>query len=469
MKLLIGENTYEESESLLLKSMIEIIDKPMFFKDIEGVYKICNQAYCDFLGLEYDQIIGKNMDEVIPHELYDTFKKADDELISNKNMQQFERKILMHDDELHDIVFKKNIYHDNFGQCRGIIGVLEDVTEEKLNMKKIEKREMIKDLFLNLNNNLGHNLENMDIFDHLIKGLVDIFDDADYGSVLKIDNRNKLKSISSVGYIEKSIEMFELNLKDSFIYQYSMGMIDNPKILKNLTDVKFDRCPDIPETVDGNTVQSMMFIPISDSNNEQWYICLDSNMPNAFNEFDLKIAEYVMFQVPILNRIFKLNHERLEISRYDELTGLINRRYFTELLKEKIRYVKNHKLQLVMIMIDLDNLKAVNDVFGHQKGDAYLKFFSSEIKKFFRTDDIIARIGGDEFVGIFVTDDSAEIELTINKFQNKFGKKKIKFNNSKFKVNFSYGVAVYPNECSNTEELIKMADERMYRDKFSKK
>lgn len=295
------DESYEHSS--FLQILIENIDEPMFYKDKNGIYQFCNQAYCDILGLERDMILGHDVFDVTPRDLAEIYYKEDKKLIAEKGEQEFEVKALFADDQLHYVVIHKKLFLDESGEYKGIIGSLKDVSDHKLIEKQAKKREMIKDLILSISQNIGKNPESANVFDMLIKGLIDIFDDANYGSVLEIVDNENLCSISSIGYKNNSIEKFEIKIKDSIIYRLADGNILQSKILRNINKNEDFAFPEFALTVDEKEVNTIMSIPVKFGSNKQGIICLDSNNEDGFTNFDLSIAEYVKMQVPILYQL----------------------------------------------------------------------------------------------------------------------------------------------------------------------
>jgi PleD family two-component response regulator len=94
------------------------------------------------------------------------------------------------------------------------------------------------------------------------------------------------------------------------------------------------------------------------------------------------------------------SEELKKISITDPLTGLLNRRYFQERLIEEMERSRRHKLPLSLIIMDVDNFKAINDTFGHQAGDEALKGIARCIRNSIRAIDVAARYGGEEFTVI---------------------------------------------------------------------
>ncbi len=155
----------------------------------------------------------------------------------------------------------------------------------------------------------------------------------------------------------------------------------------------------------------------------------------------------------------------------DDLTGLYNRYYVKDyLIKliEKLKRVKSNKLYL--IFIDLDNFKPINDIYGHQKGDEVLKEVAQIFAKNFRNYDIISRFGGDEFIILFESD-----EDPIERISHL--RKEIENNFKKFKLSFSHGISIFPEDIKDInipveeiiESLIEIADNRMYEEKKKRK
>ncbi len=149
-----------------------------------------------------------------------------------------------------------------------------------------------------------------------------------------------------------------------------------------------------------------------------------------------------------------------EIAIKDPLTGLYNKGFF-EFLIDKC---KNEDIEVGIIFVDLDNFKELNDKYGHLFGDKVLEKVSNVIKKNIRDIDYAFRFGGDEFVVVVFStfDDLEKIKNRIDKEINSLvieGKK----------ISASLGYAHYKTDSENLEEVIKIADERMYENKRRKK
>lgn len=152
----------------------------------------------------------------------------------------------------------------------------------------------------------------------------------------------------------------------------------------------------------------------------------------------------------------QIEHELRQLSTHDALTGLYNRHFFHA---EMERIADSLLYPVSVVMIDLDNLKAVNDTQGHKAGDAYIQKAAALLKSSFRSDDIIARIGGDEFVILLPQTDQNGVANLLTRL--KHGIK----NQGDSLFNMSVGWATGEKGC-NLDDLMQQADVRMYREKI---
>ena len=159
----------------------------------------------------------------------------------------------------------------------------------------------------------------------------------------------------------------------------------------------------------------------------------------------------------------KKNQELLLIcqSNYDILTGLPNRDLLVDRLIQALAYADRHGSAIVLIQINLDNFKKINDKMGHKCGDILLKEVAKRLKKRLRSYDTISRVGGDEFV-VFVNDikDIFDIVRFTEKVRGAF-KKSFDIQGDSIFVTTSMGIAVYPHHDTNAESLLKMASMAM--------
>ncbi|AET68366.1 PAS domain S-box/diguanylate cyclase (GGDEF) domain-containing protein [Desulfosporosinus orientis DSM 765] len=147
------------------------------------------------------------------------------------------------------------------------------------------------------------------------------------------------------------------------------------------------------------------------------------------------------------------------LSYHDQLTGLYNRRFFEEELK---RLDTKRNLPLSIIMADVNGLKLINDSFGHAVGDELLIKVADVIRKGCRADEIIARVGGDEFVILLPKTDGNETEQIIRRVKDYARLEKV----NAVDVSVSFGWDTKHNEAEKVQEILKKAEDHMYKRKL---
>lgn len=153
----------------------------------------------------------------------------------------------------------------------------------------------------------------------------------------------------------------------------------------------------------------------------------------------------------------------------DILTGLYNRRAFYRQV-DKFFAESDDSQRAALILIDLDNLKKINDEYGHVAGDNYLLAMSELLHLYDGKGRIAARMGGDEFILFVYNMEFDEVDNLMNELISQRGHKSVSVENEIIvKLEFSAGCAYYPSEAKDYKKLIKIADERMYQDKEQRK
>lgn len=183
-------------------------------------------------------------------------------------------------------------------------------------------------------------------------------------------------------------------------------------------------------------------------------------------------SDFYMFELKDVDCIIEKRNELEEKANFDKLTKLYNRYPFEELFKEKYTTLKkndnkrNSKIDLSLIMFDIDNFKKVNDTYGHDIGDKTLIFVSTIIKKWVRSSDIVCRWGGEEFI-ILIEENISNAIKTAENLRNIFESDSI--NNTEI-PNFtcSFGI-VNVNDHESIEESLKAVDLKLYESKHTGK
>ena len=200
-----------------------------------------------------------------------------------------------------------------------------------------------------------------------------------------------------------------------------------------------------------------------------WFLIVEQDETNALssarNYLAINIAIGVLVTLlVILLVIFTVNlfHNRLEeLATNDELTGLFNRRKFAEIYEREKDVAHRYGLDLALLFLDIDSFKSVNDSYGHQTGDKYLRIFAGVLQDCVREIDTIARWGGEEFVILLHRTSSAEATVVAERLRAAIAKKQLETAKGMISRTVSIGIAVSTAGNQSLEELMGKADQAM--------
>ena len=164
----------------------------------------------------------------------------------------------------------------------------------------------------------------------------------------------------------------------------------------------------------------------------------------------------------------RIMEEMRNLALRDELTGLYNRRGFFTLVEHQLKLVKRKKTGMFLLYADLDDLKLINDTWGHREGDVALIETAKILRKNYRESDIIARIGGDEFVVFPAGTSDDDSEKILDRLHNAF-LHHCAHSNLAYKLSISAGMSFYnPESPCSIDELLALGDKSMYERKTKK-
>lgn len=183
------------------------------------------------------------------------------------------------------------------------------------------------------------------------------------------------------------------------------------------------------------------------------------------------LPSYYLVLIQRLTTVSKKLAEELRKANYaathDALSGLTNRAYYFQRLEDKVNEAKRYNERFIVMYLDLDGFKKVNDTWGHHSGDVILQAVSKRFLKVLRRSDIVGRLGGDEFSLIL---HSVDKNFDVNKFSQRLIDiiaEPILVDEKSIQVTASIGVSLFPDDGDNAEQLINSADESMYVSKNS--
>jgi diguanylate cyclase (GGDEF)-like protein len=222
------------------------------------------------------------------------------------------------------------------------------------------------------------------------------------------------------------------------------------------------RFNDNPLVIGAPNIRFYAGCPISVQNGSKLgTICLIDESPREFNEEDKLLLRDLAHMV-------EQEVVAVQLATLDELTMISNRRGFEVLSNHALSLCKRMGGNATILFIDLDKFKSINDTFGHAEGDHALQVFSKMLRDVFRDSDVIGRIGGDEFAVLLTMTSVVEAQEVLQRLQEVVSAYNLRATRG-YKLEYSHGVAEFNSEQhTSIENLLKEADEKMYKQKKSK-
>jgi diguanylate cyclase (GGDEF)-like protein/PAS domain S-box-containing protein len=195
------------------------------------------------------------------------------------------------------------------------------------------------------------------------------------------------------------------------------------------------------------------------------YLWIEAEASVIYNEGNPYAIQWIARDITSRKKTIEELHS---LSLIDDLTGLYNRRGFLTLAEQQLRLANRMNKDMLLLFSDIDNLKLINDKLGHNEGDSALIDTANILRQTFRESDIIARIGGDEFVVLTIDTSFGTAETVTKRLQDKLDDYHRK-NGHNYRLSISTGITLHNSKklCS-VSELLASADKLMYHHKRSK-
>ncbi len=303
----------------------------------------------------------------------------------------------------------------------------------------------------------------------------------DFATSLQIENLGRVIVERSLSFVRKGdvCLLYVLNsdgVQLSLISSKSLIEGEKPKmkrgdvfdwwVVKNrqhlvVPDVDSDYRFDVKEEA-LEDVKGVMISPLLSHGRVIGVLRMNSKDKNVFSTDDLRLLDLIsgLAASALANSLLYQQTEELAIR--DSLTSLFIHRYFKERLKEEHKRALLSKSSLSLLMCDLDFFKTYNDRFGHAAGDIVLKEISNTLKEIVKEDGMVARYGGEEFAVLLPNTNKEQAVKMAELIRSQIDSRKFMLRNEMTKVTASLGVSTFPQDTLEEEELIRVADERLY-------
>lgn len=414
-------NDEPTKEELLLKikaleEVINNVGSYIFTKDINGCYTYVNEAVEDIFDASSEDIIGKDDSHFFDLEVYNQLKINDQKVLREDTLISSEEvNLIKSTGELKTYHTVKKSLTNNMGEVIGMCGISTDISKQKKLENVIKEQNKLLDAVLN----------NVDAY------------------VYMKDDQRYFRYVNN-----KTAEMFGLSNENI------IGKLDSDVIGQEMADHFWQSDKLVFETNEKQTIEE---VAEDGDGNLRHYLSM--KMPYQINE---ESHALIGFSTDV-TELYQLKEEFKKQANTDALTGLYNRRYFFKHAAKEFSRAKRHDLDMTVISIDIDYFKEINDKYGHPIGDNVLIEMSKNILQSLRQEDLLARIGGEEFSIILpntTSEKAQQVAQRICQTKNKFVVNEQ--SNEVIDVHVSVGLVSMKPSDLNFNDLFVRADKALY-------
>ncbi|MFH1309316.1 MAG: sensor domain-containing diguanylate cyclase [Candidatus Omnitrophota bacterium] len=215
----------------------------------------------------------------------------------------------------------------------------------------------------------------------------------------------------------------------------------------------------------GDDAVSLVIKPLIIESRVLGFLRVDSPREAAFSQHELRIIDIIGELAAVAVENARLYCQTEELAIKDSLTGLYVYRYFMERVDEEIKRASFSGNSFALFMMDIDDFKKFNDNYGHISGDTVLKKIGRKLKAISSAGDIVARYGGEEFAFLALNSKKKEVQKLAEEIRKEISNNPVILRREKCFVTLSVGVALFPEDGKTKEDIVRKADERLYKAK----
>ncbi len=455
----------KQDEEALYKSQQEFaslfknIPEALVYTDKKNDILYVNPHFTEVFGYTLDEIKGKNIDEGIIH----TKEKIDEgKYYTKKSLKHFvnyETYRKRKDGSIFPVSISASSIKIN-NKVKGIITLYQDITERKRN-------DNLQKVLYNISKAANSPISLGQLYPIIHKELGNIIDTTNFFIALTDYQKDEVYFPYFVDEKDKDfpiINFSETNSLTVYVIKTDQPLLADYKKLQKMIA---QRELNVVGSITDKTIWLGVPLKVEDKVIGAMAVQSYTNS-KLYSEKDIKIMEFVSNQIATAIERKRMEEELKKLAHYDTLTGAYNRGYGLELLQRQLKLSKRDKSPLLLAYSDLDNLKDINDEFGHDEGDRAMVQVAKLFKSILREVDIITRMGGDEFLLIFLDSSLNEIPIIRKRLSKELARLN-QISKKPYKIDFSTGFSNYdPANPQLMDELIRIADQNMYKEKKRK-
>lgn len=412
------QNQETEQREQYLRALMDTFPFIVWMKDKAGRFLATNQKFLEIVGAKhYEDLEGKTDFDFFPTEMAQGYVTDDNEILKTGVPKTVNEKITNESGETYWAeTYKSPVQLD--GEVIGTVGFARDITERQFLQSEVTKQQ---NAYLSLVRNLP-------------------------ATIIRYDRNGKRVFVNSKCHEVYDVEVpYELNKTPIELWSPYIVNMTGQEFMAQLMEVmqfNVQKTLEIHSLHEGKVVvHQVRIVPELD---EAHQVCGALTIATDMTE----VADY---------------RRKIEsMAFHDQLTGLPNRTLFSQKLLVAIDQAKVNQSKFALIILDLDQFKSINDTMGHAIGDKLLIEVARRISQSLGPDNVCARLGGDEFVILMESvPNRAHVEHLSNILLNQIMQVYV-IDSAEYFISASIGIAYFPDDSEDTNDLLKYADSAMY-------
>ncbi len=312
-------------------------------------------------------------------------------------------------------------------------------------------------------------MKERDMYDRVLRDAIKALKKSDAGTISMLKDDEWLGFVSAQGFDKNILRRIPLNIKDTYIYTSTDGKMDRVIVVDNSGEKSHLYDSDIKSesgkegiSFDGSMVnfdqmKTTIVAPIIYKGKAIGSLNIDSKSKYAFDEEDKKKLEFFAFYISEYIDRYNYNEVHSKLIKYDQMTSVYNRDYFNELHNNL--HNKGEVISYVYVTFDIRGLSSINEEYGRRIGDKLVMAFIDIVKKILPDNAIIGRYAGNEFTCLISNVNKELCKTMFKAIEDYIDLNGIIVDNKKMHIKFDYGMSIYPNNSTDIDEIIVIAEQ----------